>query len=200
MQVKRSTTYVAAPAGMTAHHFDDEGTLHSLSIAAWWQDGEQLRPVVVSEEGALRHDEGERAVITGPNRLPSLAALLGHLFDDLQSRARDSAIGQLRQGKLTDDQCRLIVDKLDDRAAPHPAEAVADYLDRSGAAHLSILGLRYEWESPAPATKPDMLGNVAPRAPRVLTITEREAGPTHPALQAADAAKDKLIEQRRVEA
>lgn len=177
-------TYVAAPTGMKAHSFDDDGTLHSLPIAAWWHDDKQpnLRPVVVTENGALRQDDPERVVITASPDLPSADALLAKLVARLQADARATPAGKLPVGKPLNGDDLQVVDQAvsgNKKGTQDPQGVLTRYLSGEGAQHLSVLGRTYHIEGAD------------------QRISEG-AAPSHPALTAADMALVDLAEQGRV--
>lgn len=187
-------TYIAAPAGMTAHSFDNEGTLHSLSVAAWWESVQPknhehpdppppppgLYPVVVTPEGTLRAEP--HAVVTGPGQLPSSAELVARLLDRLQIKANTPPISLLPVGEhLDEEQMR--------EAARHtgqgyssrdtPMDRLLSYLEGEGAHDMAVLGRRVR------------------RTEGTLIIADTDES-THTALDAARDAMPVLVERGRV--
>lgn len=170
-----ATTYLAAPAGLIAHRFDDGGMRHRLPIAAWWQkpesvrdkhegDGPNLHPVVIGEDGALQCDDARECVITGADQAPRPGEMLGRLTERLQRDARSTPAGKVATGKRFGDADR---DRLE--GATQRGESVAAYLlEGDGARHLATLSRHY-----------DEKGG---------TIEQTEADPKHPAIDTARAA------------
>lgn len=166
------TTYIAAPAGLTAHRFDDDDVPHSLPIAAWWQKPDHegrkgepnLHPVVIGKDGALQCVEKDDCVLTLADEAPRDADLLGRLTNRLQAAASTSPAGRAAtDAQLGDTDLERLR-----KAANSDGHSIDTYLTEGpGARDLATLGRCYDIDR------------------KVIVQTDDE--PQHPALDAARA-------------